>query len=295
MIRVDRSQINPPHVLTDPNSKGLKEIKKALQHFSPPATPPPAKEEGKTKFKFAAYSHDEVKEALYTLFMGKCAYCESVYASSQPMDVEHWRPKGGYEDDQGDLVQPGYYWLAAVWDNLLPSDIDCNRQRRQRITPLGIELKQGKENQFPLESGSPRAAKPGEELAEKPLLLDPCRDHPEEHFQFNDEAVILPRPIALDQPSPRAQASIEVYALNRSDLVLARRERLLIIRQHMFVIRRLALALNDAGLGEGVHAILDDLLSHEIQVLEQFKGSEQPYALMARQVIDDFLEEFKPA
>jgi len=289
MIRVDRSPINPPHVLTDPNSLGAKEIKKALELFNQPASTP-----GQSKLKFSAYSHDEVKKALYSLFRGKCAYCETVYASSQPMDVEHWRPKGGYEDDEGNLVPPGYYWLAADWENLLPSDIDCNRKRRQHITPLGIELKQGKQNQFPLESGSPRATKPGEELLERPLLLNPCRDDPEEHFQFNDEAVILPRPIAPDQPSPRAQASIDVYALNRSDLVLARRERLLIIRQHMFVIRRVALALNNAELGDGVHAILDDLLSYELQVLAQFKESDQPYALMARQVIDEFLEEFNP-
>ena len=77
MIRVDRSPINPPHVLTDPNSLGAKEIKKALELFNqPPAM------QGNLKIKFSAYSHDEVKEALYSLFKGKCAYCEKIGRAS---------------------------------------------------------------------------------------------------------------------------------------------------------------------------------------------------------------------
>lgn len=65
------------------------------------------------------------------------------------MDVEHYRPKGGYLDPDGTLCQPGYYWLAADWNNLFPSCIDCNREREQ-IMVKGQAKKLGKANKFPL-------------------------------------------------------------------------------------------------------------------------------------------------
>lgn len=286
MIHVDRG--DPPPILDEKNreAKGPKERQRACACFES------GDAEAKIKFEFSVYKDSQVQDALHRLFHGKCAYCETFYASSQPLDVEHYRPKGAWENDQGKLVPPGYYWLAADWTNLLPSDIDCNRRRRQRIAGTEIVLNQGKANQFPLEPGSPRAARQGEEANEKPLLLDPSRDYPEKSFYFDVNAVILPKQIGPDQPDPRAQASIEVYALNRSDLVLARRERLLIIQQHIFIIRQLSLVLANPQLGQEVHDLVEDLLAYEFDTLEGYKKPDRPYALMARQVIDNFLAEF---
>ena len=284
MIKVDQPK-TPPQILRD---KGEIEKQKAIKHYEALTDG-----ESKKRFTFSVYSDEQVKGALNELFHGKCAYCETFYASSQPMDIEHWRPKGGYEEENGDLSPRGYYWLASTWENLLPSDIDCNRRRKQRITPLGIERIQGKANQFPLETGSSRATKPGEEKLEKPLLINPYEDNPEEYFKFDDDAVILPKEIGVDRPSPRARASIEIYALNRSDLVIARREHLLKIRHHIFVIQQLGIALDNPDLGENVHAILEDLLAYEMNVLKHFKQPGQPYTLMAKQVIDSFLETLK--
>ena len=55
---------------------------------------------------FNAYGNDAVKAALEKLFHGKCSYCESHYSATQPIDVEHYRPKN---------VGTGYFWMAAVW------------------------------------------------------------------------------------------------------------------------------------------------------------------------------------
>jgi uncharacterized protein (TIGR02646 family) len=96
-------------------------------------------------FKFKVYG--SARESLMKTFGGKCAYCEGLIENTQPGDVEHYRPKGGVLVD-GEL-KPGYYWLAATWDNLLISCIDCNRQRKQLIKGLG-RVKAGKLNQFPL-------------------------------------------------------------------------------------------------------------------------------------------------
>ena len=68
-------------------TKGAEERKKAVRYFGPPRASAKA-------FPFAIYKHKEVKNELERLFRGKCAYCETFYASAQSMDVEHYRPKG---------------------------------------------------------------------------------------------------------------------------------------------------------------------------------------------------------
>ena len=83
MIRVRLP--DPPQELLD---KGAIELAKARAHFGDPAL------EGKP-FTFAAYKLDAVKEALNAAFGFKCAYCESFFGATQPLDVEHFRPKSG--------------------------------------------------------------------------------------------------------------------------------------------------------------------------------------------------------
>lgn len=88
----------------------------------------------KTKsFTFKVYKRPEIKQLLQDMFHGKCAYCETFYSAAQPMDVEHYRPKGAASADDS---HDGYWWLAMKWDNLLPSCIGCNRKRKQ-IPPKG--------------------------------------------------------------------------------------------------------------------------------------------------------------
>ena len=85
------------------------------------------------------------------------------------MAVEHYRPKG--EVLEGNLrLRPGYYWLAATWDNLLPSCTDCNSPRRQEESGGTVRVR-GKGKYFPLAKGSRRAKSPGAESRENPLLL----------------------------------------------------------------------------------------------------------------------------
>ena len=127
---------------------------------------------------------------LLKLFSNKCAYCESIITSTQPGDVEHYRPKGGlrntdgskvtYTDDAGQQQpHPGYWWLAYDWENLLPSCIDCNRQRRH-----GADAQKfGKGELFPVQEY--RALKPGEEVNEVPLLINPCLEDPEKHLEYD--------------------------------------------------------------------------------------------------------------
>src|SRR5688572_13150422 len=76
-------------------------------------------------FEFKAYGDELLRNALNQHYGYKCAYCETFYGASQPVAVEHYRPKGEVIDGD-ERVRPGYYWLAANWENLLPSCTDCN-------------------------------------------------------------------------------------------------------------------------------------------------------------------------
>jgi hypothetical protein len=132
MIHVRRTEIGPA-VLIDPDGRGKKEARQAGDSLAAWKGDP-----AKWTFKFSAYGLPEVKSALAELFHGKCAYCETSYDASQPMDVEHWRPKAQVESVEG-KTKPAYYWLAASWENLLPCCIDCNRRRKQVDVLTGEE------------------------------------------------------------------------------------------------------------------------------------------------------------
>lgn len=252
MRRVDRSLATEPPILGKRDRHGRTELDRVNEHMNGPDHAKP--------FDFSRYRERSVKAELERLFHGKCAYCESFYGSTQPVDVEHYRPKGEVE---GIEDHPGYYWLAMDWQNLLPSCIDCNRRREQKAPNSEIgtvarlltsgefdrsrRMSLGKASAFPLATEAGRAKLPGEPLAaEHRLLLDPTRDDPREHLTFfidRENLIGLVFPKAMIQPiataggeapvtlvsianragvSPMGLASIQIYGLNRLGLVQAR-------------------------------------------------------------------------
>ncbi|MFO1499382.1 MAG: hypothetical protein U1G07_13465 [Verrucomicrobiota bacterium] len=304
MIHVSRGP-GPP-ILTDANGAGKRELAKALRIFGRKlrVAPAPKGKPGKRAVKagirhnratlsFKAYSHPSVKASLEALFHGKCAYCENRYAGVHPVDVEHWRPKGAVLVASGGKPakrpkHPGYYWLAAEWTNLLPSCIDCNRGRTQLELPSGEKRNLGKANQFPLLDEAKRAYRPEESAAEEPLLLNPCEDYPESHFEFRQNAVIVPKRDAPLQARQRAAASITVYALNRVGLVDDRRTAYLQLVKDRFELQKFVQLLDRAP--KTLVPELRDMLSRKIADLIEALDSKKPFALMARQSIMPFLD-----
>lgn len=213
------------------------EFARAEAYFAVPGT--------RDGFDFKAYSHSDVKTALSKMTGGNCAYCEADYDATAPVDVEHYRPKAAVETDVG-LMKPGYWWLAASWDNLLPSCIRCNRKER---VPLfdGSELVVGKGNRFPLDDEDSRAHEVGGEVNETPLLIDPCREDPADFIRFEDkEGKCIAVPIEQDPTTlsaRRARASIDIYGLNRAGLVQDRSRYMarakLLLAQFERAVRRL--------------------------------------------------------
>jgi hypothetical protein len=174
-------------------------------------------------FPYKVYGDVLLRDAINGIYKFKCAYCETFYGATQPVAVEHYRPKG--EVIEGKVrVKPGYYWLAAAADNLLPSCTDCNSPRRQEEAD-GTKRVRGKGNYFPLVKGTRRAKSPGGEKREKPLLLHPEKDDPGKHLEFlveHDRLGIVRPTLVSGNPSPKGVASIEVYALDRPQLVMNR-------------------------------------------------------------------------
>src|SRR5262245_57287852 len=113
MIQIKRT-VAAPAVLAEAGGKGDLERRRNNQYFNggPANQPPPLQPvrrsapkrrktaEQKPKDRpagpaFGVYKDETVKQALAQLFGRKCAYCESVYTATSPVDVEHWRTKGG--------------------------------------------------------------------------------------------------------------------------------------------------------------------------------------------------------
>jgi uncharacterized protein (TIGR02646 family) len=283
LIHVSRTG-SGPSALVDAEGRGRKEARRAQDSLDEWTG-----DRAKWTFGFSASGLPEVTATLAEMFHGKCAYCETSYDAGQPMDVEHWRPKAQVECVEGPPTKPAYYWLAASWENLLPSCIDCNRRRKQTDVLTGKERLAGKADQFPLDAGSTRATAPGQETGEVPLLLNPCDDEPEAFLRVTGAAVVKPAG-GGGLAARRARASIDVYALNRSGLVLARKEHLRRIKLRVARIRTLARLL-EQSLPEQIELALEELLLADLRELARMRRADQPYAFQARQLIDEWMSD----
>lgn len=224
MIRRPRALVARPASLADMGSPAAAERLKAEGHYRGRRLP-------RENMTFDVYGRDDVKDALNRLFGDKCAYCEFDYSPGMPVDVEHYRPKGGVVDAQGRLLFPGYWWLASEWSNLLPSCIDCNRRRWHQFG--SDRYKFGKENLFPLPPGHSPARQARHVVAERPLLINPAEDDPARHLRHVYRSSPGGRMESLVEPvlangiaDPRGVASRDTYGLNRPKLVRARLKRI---------------------------------------------------------------------
>jgi len=289
MIQRKRNQIAEPSALAKrygprskaPKKAGLTEREAVLAAFDEHIGT--SRDPAKFKFAFERYQEEDVKKALRQLFGGKCAYCESNYAGTQPMDVEHWRPKNEVHDNGS--VLPGYYWLASEWPNLFPSCIDCNRARTQFDVVAQREVNLGKANQFPV-AGTRLTCPADDPMGEKPLLLEPCENDPEAFLKYTEDGVVLPRNDDGEEYE-RALASIRVYALNRSDLVSERLSVRRIVDHRLNLIEQLGELRKQITQPQDqpLRDAISDLIASEIDALLAMTGDDQTYAGMVREMV----------
>jgi hypothetical protein len=135
------------------------------------------------------------------------------------------------------LEQPGYFWLAYAWTNLLFACELCNSRF--------------KKNLFPLASPKARARRPSDDVdAEQPLFIDPSREDPTIHIGFRKEY-----PYAI-RGGRRGKVTWTALGLDREALAESRRE-------HLKVVEALAAVRDGSGSFSATRrAEADSLLAH---------------------------------
>ena len=212
----------------------------------------------KLEFKSDYYGHDDVRRALEIMQHGKCAFCESKLKHISYGDVEHFRPKAGWKQDEGDpLTKPGYYWLAYTWDNLLLSCQLCNQREKRNLFPVATSF---------------RALTHKDDVAdEEPLFVDPSKDDPAEHITWRRWTPV--------HRSERGRVTIEELGLRRRELRLRRMERYGTLKAFHVL----------ASLNAETADVLDPNLSREIDEhrhkLETALDDSSEYAAMTRAAV----------
>jgi uncharacterized protein (TIGR02646 family) len=215
----------------------------------------------------------DVVEALKNVYGNKCAFCESKKINP---DIEHFRPKRGITGLKKSQHR-GYYWLCYEWTNLLPICYECNKSKGNQFPILYEELRVStppetddflncKELQY---VNSPL-------IDEKPMLLHPEYDDNIEHnFKFDSKGKI----IAVDTLE-RAETTIEVYKLNREDLLFFRKKEI------DNIVEKFEVALTSEK---------EDIFQHCLSRLyEKSRNTDNEYSLLLKYTYENFEDVIVP-
>ena len=194
MIRIQKP-LKVPNILT---TKGTAQTLKDCADY----------DSGSRKFEIKShiYNAKSVKDVLLKAQRKKCCYCESKFSPTSYGAVEHFRPKRGVKQKQGQSqLYPGYYWLTYDWDNLLVSCERCNTSYKGNLFPLAVQKRRARNHHDDI-------------TEERPLFVNPAQEDPRRHIRFRGEVAI---PV-----TNRGRETIQGMGLWRDDLEEARREKL---------------------------------------------------------------------
>ncbi|WP_430413060.1 retron system putative HNH endonuclease [Kordia sp.] len=287
MIFIKRDSVEVPEILKDGSVKVQKELEKATAHYA---------DASNTKaYKFSVYSHATIKQALIDMSFGKCAYCEGDILATYVGDIEHFRPKGEIEELKKDgNSKPGYYWLAADWNNLLFSCRNCNQKSKQETSENDEATSMGKMNQFPLADEQFRVRTIDGDLKKEDevrLLIDPSVEDPEVYFKYDMNSGVIKPKAESEFKKERADTSIKVFALQRVPLVQRREKKALEISAQMQAIEDF-MEIVDRFYDPEIAATHDllDKLEVQIERLKNFLNPKEEYLGLAKQMIGQFMQ-----
>jgi uncharacterized protein (TIGR02646 family) len=167
--------------------------------------------------KPSIYAHETVKTQLVKDQHGKCCFCESKVEHISFGDVEHFRPKKGFVNSEGEqLIAPGYFWLAYDWNNLLFCCEICNRRNKKNLFPLFVP---DDRMYMGVETG----------VVELPVFIDPASENPEDYIAFRGDVIFS------KNDNLRGLETIKALDLNREALRSRRQEWLIALRALSFV------------------------------------------------------------
>jgi len=175
-----------------------------------------------------SYFPDEVANNLMKLFDYKCAFCESSLIGTKmgfESYVHRFRPSNNSQGfDSKEIDADHYWWLTYEWENLYAACHNCSRF---------------KSNVFPVSGKRAILETPFETISakENAFLIDPCVDDPSQFFMFDfGMGEIIPlkeselpsfskikfSPLIGEMVKQKAEATIQIFGLNRKDLVYER-------------------------------------------------------------------------
>ncbi|WP_313455890.1 AAA family ATPase [Stenotrophomonas sp.] len=190
MIFVERSPNGAPAELIEYQQKHLAAFEK---FFSVEMA---EREHRWPDFNFPPRVGKAIRDALISEFNSRCSYC-----GRHANTIDHFRPRSRAGRSRRHVDLEHYWWLAFEWTNLYLACATCNRN---------------KANLFPIDGPAAAPMSFGSALnAERPLLLDPCSDRPEQHMRLDDSG-------SLTALSVRGEVTISVLRLNDAHRVMER-------------------------------------------------------------------------
>ncbi|WP_313413493.1 AAA family ATPase [Stenotrophomonas sp.] len=205
MIYVDRSRYPAPAELLDFQQKSLATLREFF------ATGIDDRRLRWPSFNFPPRVGSAVRDTLYGVFNGSCAYC-----GAPANTIDHFRPRRNAVRAGHKVDTDCYWWLSAEWNNLYLCCAACNV---------------AKANFFPIDGPVAEPETFGDALLdERPVLLDPCHDRPEEHLKFLADGTVAGL-------TARGTATIEILQLNARDRLASRRNIGFLIREELRVLQ----------------------------------------------------------
>jgi 5-methylcytosine-specific restriction endonuclease McrA len=191
---------------------------------------------------------DTTLDDLTLLYKNKCAICER--DRGYELQVDHYRPKKTRDNINAlKYNQPGYYWLAYEWSNLIPLCSKCNGNKSNKF-PLIIwdetnrissHLNVNNINGFNAYDINWLQA------YEKPFIVNPELERtPAKHFSFQSDCKMVGRTI-------EGTETINICKLNGNDL---KRERLKIRQKYVNGIKS---ALDDFAISKNKSELRGEL------------------------------------
>jgi uncharacterized protein (TIGR02646 family) len=198
MIYVKRTKTVPAIA----NSSPLVTLRESLRDFYTKRSAQSRLQEKPVYITLSSKVLSEITKELLKEFNGKCAYCETPIDNKKAWGlIDHFRPKSSAKGKK-DVAKQHYWWLAYTWKNMYLSCPVCNKY---------------KSSWFPVK-GSRAALETSFEkiiLQEDNLLIDPCKDAPDEHLVFREDGKV-------EGFTEWGEMTVELLQLNRNDLVKKR-------------------------------------------------------------------------
>lgn len=204
MIYVDRSRYSAPAELLGFQQKSLAMLREFF------ATGIDERRLRWPSFNFPPRVASAVRHQLCNVFNDSCAYC-----GAPASEIDHFRPRRNAVRGGSEVDTDCYWWLSAEWSNLYLCCAACNV---------------AKANFFPIDGPVAAPETFGDALLdERPVLLDPCHDRPEEHLRFLANGTVAGL-------TARGTATIEILQLNGRHRLASRREIAFRIREELRVV-----------------------------------------------------------